>query len=709
MKGVYIMDWKKEFESPKREYGVYPIIHSNVTNLERVETIERKGFAGVVGNINYTPDYPDNNDEWEKVEKGLRAYMDKGMRTWIYDEKGYPSGTAGGAVLDRHPEYEAIALICLPYWRTLSGAEGECRIDAPNGKLFKVMLVSEDGAKEAVDVTDTANERGTLRFVIPEGSWKLWFFVERPMYDSSHVVHSHAEPRRYIDLFDADATREFINVTYEKYAERMSDEFNKGIKAFFTDEPSLMGWNIPEASYPLLSWSKYFAERFEKRYGYGVEKALVAVCSGTGPEFMRRRCDFWELTADMVSQNFIKVIGDWCIEHGTQLSGHLIEEENIIAHIYSYGSYYRAIREMGYPGIDQLSSDPMILMDHTTLPIARLAASAADVFERGESFTEASGHTEIMHRNMLVPVSWMKASSNWHFALGINNINSYYNVAMYSDEEMQSWNKYTARLGAAMRKGTRKSRVAILYPENAAWGAFTPTEHARNAGQSKLMLDVNESFINSSWAMLDRQIDFDYINEQELNSGIIENGVISVRSRRYECLILPCAYLMEETSFKRICQFIEQGGLVVVNGLMPKYSRDTGKVSEYYNKLIAYQADGRLISTEGTDFSAAAEKLPHTIRVTGDATVMNAVNLEQTPTEKLSRMLLSHVRENGDETIILLANMGGRNYVGTLELPECKRLYRLDPDTGDVTELSASREMEICIPAYMGTIFVLEK
>ena len=95
--------------------------------------------------------------------------------------------------------------------------------------------------------------------------------------------------------------------------------------------------------------------------------------------------------------------------------------------------------------------------------------------------------------------------------------------------------------------------------------------------------------------------------------------------------------------------------------------------------------------------------------MTGDATVMNAVNLEQTPPEKLSRMLLSHVRENGDETIILLANMGGRNYVGTLELPECKRLYRLDPDTGDVTELSASREIEICIPAYIGTLFVLEK
>lgn len=89
------MEWKKEFESPKREYGVYPIIHQKVSQLDLVEKYDRQGFAGVVGNINYTPDYPDNKKEWEKVEKGLRAYMDKGMRTWIYDEKRLSFGYCG--------------------------------------------------------------------------------------------------------------------------------------------------------------------------------------------------------------------------------------------------------------------------------------------------------------------------------------------------------------------------------------------------------------------------------------------------------------------------------------------------------------------------------------------------------------------------------------------------------------------------------------
>ena len=53
--------------------------------------------------------------------------------------------------------------------------------------------------------------------------------------------------------------------------------------------------------------------------------------------------------------------------------------------------------------------------------------------------------------------------------------------------------------------------------------------------------------------------------------------------------------------------------------------------------------------------------------------------------------------------------MGGREYVGKIDLPECKRIYRLNPDTGDITELSVAREIEISIPAYMGTVLVLEK
>lgn len=700
------MKWKEEFAKPPREYGVYPIIHEKISDAESADSFFEKGFAGVVGSIDYTNDYPDDCAAWDAAEKGFRAYIKRGMKTWIYDEKGYPSGTAGGAVLERHPEYEAIGLNCIPYWKTLNGV-ADYRADSPDGKLFKALLIPAGGGEE-IDITDTADSRGTLRFRIPEGAWRLWFLVERPMYDSTHVIHSYSEPRRYIDLFDADATREFIEVTYEKYAQRLNDEFGKGIKAFFTDEPSLMGWHIPAATYPLLSWSRLFPKYFFERYGYPVHKAVIAVLTDGGHDAIRRRCDFWELTADLIAKNFIRVLSDWCKEHNTVLSGHLIEEEKLVGHIYSYGSYYRSIREMGYPGIDQLTSNPTELMDNSLLPIARLAASAADVYGKGECFTEASAHMQVFKQNLHVPISWAKASVNWHFALGINNVTSYYKIKQYTDEELRDWNNYTARIGLALRQGERYSRVAILYPENAAWAAFTPTAGPRNSGQSELMLKIEQSFIDASWAMINRQIDFDYINEQDLTGGTIENKILRVRERQYECLILPNAFVMEDDSFDTITKFIAAGGTVIALDRLPSISRKTGNEAAGAEGLKKYINFG-LYRIENSDFSAVTDVLPRTIRVIGDINALDGTaNLERNNKEIISKTLLSHIRVSDDETIIFLCNMGGIDYIGEIELPECNSLLQLHPQSGDVTELKPEKSINIQIPAYNSTVFVLQ-
>lgn len=701
------MNWKESFENPPRKYGVYPIIHERITDPDMLERFDKIGFAGVAGNVKYTFDYPENKEIWEDTEKGFRAYNERGMTTWIYDENGYPSGTASGAVLERHPEYEALNMVCIPYWLRIIGVR-EYRADAPDGRLYKALLSSDDGTGNIIDVTDSLNEQGKLSFTVPEGTWQLWFFVERSPYDSTHVLHSFSEVRRYIDLFDAEATREFMNVTHEKYYERLSDKFGNGIKAFFTDEPSLMGWNIIDASYTQLPWSKYFAERFEKRYGYGAEKALLAVCTGEGPEAARLRCDFWEFTADEIAKNFFKVMNDWCVSHGVLLSGHLVEEEDYIGHIFSYGSYYRSIREFGCPGIDRLSSDPATLMNHNRLPSARLAASAADVYDHGESFTEASGHDELFGRNVLDPVSWMYGSVNWHFALGINNITSYYPTEEFEDGEMSEWNKYTARLGTVLRRGKRFSRAAVLYPESSTWAAFKPTEHERHGGQSELMNKIDRSFVNASWAMLDRQIDFDYINEQDVAAADVINGRLAVRSRRYECLVLPCTYVLTDGCLEKLCGFIDAGGTVIALERLPEISRDTGLESKYYDKMLRYKADGKLFLISGNDYSAVTERLPRTVRLTPNLQRCGSADIKKVRNEVLSHMILSHVRTDGDEMTVFLCNMGARRYVGAMELPENIELTRLDAKTGTVEELAPTREVSLNIPAYNSAVYVLK-
>ena len=85
-----------------------------------------------------------------------------------------------------------------------------------------------------------------------------------------------------------------------------------------------------------------------------------------------------------------------------------------------------ALKRMDSQGIDQLDSEPQKLMSTDRIPIARLLSSFADVYGSGESFTEFSDHTSRME-NKQIGMNWIKGSVNWHYAMGINNMTSYYN------------------------------------------------------------------------------------------------------------------------------------------------------------------------------------------------------------------------------------------------------------------------------------------
>ncbi len=109
------------FRDPDRRYGVFQIIHGGAADPGRAEYYDRRGFAGIVGNIPYNWDFPGDEEGWKSTEAGFREYIRRGMKTWIYDEKGYPSGTAGGYVTENHPEFVAKGLYCYDYWRVIGG------------------------------------------------------------------------------------------------------------------------------------------------------------------------------------------------------------------------------------------------------------------------------------------------------------------------------------------------------------------------------------------------------------------------------------------------------------------------------------------------------------------------------------------------------------------------------------------------------------
>ncbi|MHB1150724.1 MAG: hypothetical protein ACYCWE_10555 [Eubacteriales bacterium] len=646
--------YSESFKNPDRRYAIYPIIHGGMASERNIaEHYEKLGFAGVVGNVPYGRGFPDDKEEWAKSEKGFRSFAERGMHTWIYDEKGYPSGTAGAVVTERHPEYIAQGLYCYDYWRPIDGP-GFYRADTPDTKLYKALLLPIEGG-EAVDVTQYQHENGTLYIDVPAGRYYLFMMSIRRLFDGTHATESYSEPRNYISLSDKDAAKEFISVTHKKYAEVLEDEFGKSIFAFFTDEPSLISWYIRGGTFPLLPWLHSYPEDFENKYGYPFYRACVAAVTDLCPQNKKRRCDFWEFIGDTVADGFFGIIQDWCHAHNIKSSGHLLEEERLQAHVYNYGSLMKSAKRLDWPGIDQLNSEPKDLMNPHCIPIARLLASIADFNGERETFTEFSDHTSQM-RGSQIGIECIFASINWHIALGINNFTSYYNFGPFSDDDLRTLNTYAARVGYLERIGKRDSRIALFYPEASMWATYKVNTNIRQIDNSPEIRRLEQIFYACSWGLLALQCDYEYIDAEILESGVISNNKLRYKDRAYECIVMPGVTWLAESSAKRVNELLTAGISVIFAGDIPKYSRDTGLDAGFDKMFAGFEGKPNLsfAAFEENRINLDLPALPRPVKIKSDGTAYLPA-------------ILTHARitEDGIKEVFA-ANMGSEDFTGCL-------------------------------------------
>jgi hypothetical protein len=106
-----------------------------------VATLQRQGFGGVVTNVGFGSGYVTNPEQWSAFRAGTVLTRAAGLDLWLYDEAGYPSGRAGGLILEGHPEREARALLATTT-RVEVGADGRRNI-APQAQ---VSASSTDGS-----------------------------------------------------------------------------------------------------------------------------------------------------------------------------------------------------------------------------------------------------------------------------------------------------------------------------------------------------------------------------------------------------------------------------------------------------------------------------------------------------------------------------------------------------------------------------------
>ena len=546
-----------------------PIYESFEENCEKITKtlteLADMGFGGVVTNVNWGVDYTENDRDWALFRFALDEIDRLGLRAWIYDENGYPSGGAGALTLRADPDYEcrAIAKITLPL-----EAGKSVSIDLPGGHdaflyaaAYPLDACGDPIPSSPCDERVCDGSESTLTFTNnTKQDMKVCAFAEKHLYEGSHALHNTFSARRYIDVMNTDAVGEFISNTYKKYTENAKKHYVDGtdlVEAFFTDEPSLMGCYLnpglfpPRTDdpydeskvplYPMVNYGRDVENTFEAISGMNFRKNLVYLFYGKGELAKKARYYFHKTTSDLFERSFYAQISNYCAKNGTRFSGHALLEDDIRHHVIFEGNFFAFLRHMHVPGIDMLHSLPELVRRDMFTP--KLISSIAHAYDRRHVMSEVSAHAQ----GGKVSGDQMYASLALQYAFGVDIFTSYYSTSFIEKELYAKYNRAIGSFGELM-DGEHRADVLLYYPietfmmnhrspdDKNSYGNFTPEENACKAGLYSIMYEL-----------CDAQVDFDFADLDVVKGLEVKGGRLLGKSgATYKYLVLPPMELTDE-------------------------------------------------------------------------------------------------------------------------------------------------------------------
>ncbi len=91
----------EEFANPPNAYR----LDQYTLNDETLKKYPEYGIGGFLAFF-YQELYQQEPDAAKKIGPAVEAAHERGMKVWLADDFGYPSGMAGGRVVEENPDYE---------------------------------------------------------------------------------------------------------------------------------------------------------------------------------------------------------------------------------------------------------------------------------------------------------------------------------------------------------------------------------------------------------------------------------------------------------------------------------------------------------------------------------------------------------------------------------------------------------------------------
>ena len=686
----------ERFTDPPAGCRILKIVHQLPDASERQDlllaTLISQGFGGMVTNVSFDG-YVESESKWDSFVSGVRKAHGAGMSLWLYDERGYPSGTAGGITLRDHPEWEAQGLFVS---ERRVGRGDAIELELPPGTLVSATAYPRTPAGVDVRHGRDLGERcagGRLSWRPSPGEWHVFVATIGRLYENTHAAASLHDKLPYINLLMPEPTARFIEATHEQYASRLRDDLGRFFVATFTDEPSLMSRFFRPMPYRVLPWAPNLAGEFRRRRGYELRPVVpLLVVDGEGAS--KARYDFWLTVSELVSENFFGQIRTWCREHALASGGHLLLEEPLTDHVALYGDFMRCARLLDAPSIDCLTSIPAQVPWH----VARLISSVAELNGSQVTMCETSDHVQRYRSEgderpvRVVSEDEIRGTCNRLILGGITTITSYYSFAGLSSEQLRRVNTWVGRCCTMLTGGHQVTDIAVLYPVESVWPRFRP---ARNGPtDSTPALDVQGVYGSTTESLFAARRDFTFVDSPALCQAEAAGGALLHRDLRWRVLVLPMADTLPLAAWENVARFWRSGGVVVSLSALPANSEDEFPCPQVQDMAREIFGPGSGPRVKVNAAGGVGVFLPSGAEALLPVVLDGVLEADVSVAEPASPLRVTHRRIGGQEVYFLINDSDAACEATTSVAAEGQGEY-WDPATGKVSAIGAGVDVPL--------------
>ena len=517
----------------------------------------------------------------DTVKEAVYAAKELNMEMWLYDEYPYPSGVAGGEVLE-NGSYRARLLT--PY--RFEGT-GHIEYDLRWGKvLYAKAFPVVDGSIRWQDEYDISEYIGIIydREIYQGGSglsvynkkrfftgghlkrliwdapkaiekWEIFVFIEHEIDDFKYFGS-------FVDPLNKEAIKEYINFTHERYKKAFGEEFGKTVKGIFTDETAP---NSEQGIY----WSALLPKLFEERNGYSLIDRLPALICDTDGDDQKFLYDFNSTVYEAFVDSYDKPIKQWCEKNGLLYTGekpHLRGEQISFMHIAGLDN-----------GHQKVGAEPALYPSHYRAS-AKVVASGNHF--AGHNITLCEAYHSVGWDMTLRDMRWM---ADW---MGIDGVNLFVPHAFYYSEDslrkhdappsafenMPWWQHnrlYSTQLetlGEITREGKRQAKVLVIDPMFVKWTKRGGEVRGATTPLTRLMK-----------ALSLRHIDYYVVDRDVLKKASFAEGRVIIGNEEFTSVLLPGMDCLENESEKFVYQAADNSVRIFALDSLPIRNISNGK------------------------------------------------------------------------------------------------------------------------------------